>query len=193
MSHMRSYWPEVGMIRKLRKDASMTQKQLAQLSGVPQSVISKIEDGKIHDPSYRVVSKIFMALESSTRKNEDNLTASDVMEQKIVSIRPDEKVSKAWIIMKENDYSQLPVIDERGRIMGGLTIQVIPDQKSDLVSTEKLLVKDVMKDSFPVVGKDSRLATISAILRLEPAVLVVEKGKAVGIITKYDLVDNMFG
>jgi predicted transcriptional regulator len=76
------------MIRKLHKEASMTQKQLAQLSGTPQSVISRIEDGKIHDPSYRVVSEIFMALESGPKKSEGSLTAIDVMNRKVLSVRP---------------------------------------------------------------------------------------------------------
>jgi predicted transcriptional regulator len=189
---MKSWWPEVAMIRHLRKKSSMTQKELAQLSGVPQSVISRIEDRKIHEPSYRVVSKIFVALESTPKTNESTISASDVMNRKIVSVQPDDKVSKAWFLMKENDYSQLPVIDERSRIKGGITIQAIPDQQSEMASSMELLVRDVMIESFPIVGKDARLATISAILRLEPAVLVVEKGTAVGIITKYDLVDNVF-
>jgi len=49
------------------------------------------------------------------------------------------------------------------------------------------LVKDVMKDAPPVITKDASVEVISNLLRFYPIVLVAEKGRILGLITKSDL------
>lgn len=41
--------------------------------------------------------------------------------------------------------------------------------------------------AFPMVGKNTAASTVADILKTNQAVLVVEKGKATGIITRHDL------
>lgn len=50
-----------GTLRKARKEAKLTQEQLAEKSGLPQSHISRIESGK-HSPSRITIEKIAKAL-----------------------------------------------------------------------------------------------------------------------------------
>lgn len=52
-------------IRKARKEAKLTQPQLAEASGVPQSYISRVENGKL-SPSHVAVEKLAKALGKPT-------------------------------------------------------------------------------------------------------------------------------
>ena len=51
----------------MRQKLGITQTELAKLAGVSQSIITKIERGKI-EPSYSIASKIFMVLEEQLAK-----------------------------------------------------------------------------------------------------------------------------
>jgi predicted transcriptional regulator len=48
-------------------------------------------------------------------------------------------------------------------------------------------VRELMEDSFPAVAPGTDMATISALLETNHAVLVMEMGKVVGVITKYNI------
>lgn len=50
-------------LRDARKAAKLTQTQLAQLSGQPQQLISRIERGDVRNPSHRAVMAISRALQ----------------------------------------------------------------------------------------------------------------------------------
>ena len=56
--------------------------------------------------------------------------------------------------------------------------------------TEKLSnmkVKEIMGSSFPTVSRDTIVNTISHLLEQSPAVMVVEQGKVVGVVTQHDV------
>jgi predicted transcriptional regulator len=53
-----------------------------------------------------------------------------------------------------------------------------------LVQISKLPTEEIMEEAFPQVSKDAPLSLISSLLQTYSAVLVAEKGDAVGIITK---------
>ncbi|MEM4701956.1 MAG: CBS domain-containing protein, partial [Archaeoglobaceae archaeon] len=50
-----------------------------------------------------------------------------------------------------------------------------------------LLVKDVIEPPFPEISPKTEISEISKLLLENSAVIVVEKGKILGIITKHDL------
>ena len=54
--------PEVGLVKTIRKQIGVNQTELAKEARVSQSVIARLESGKI-DPSYTKMKKIFSALE----------------------------------------------------------------------------------------------------------------------------------
>ena len=190
-------WPDIALISKRRKELDITQQRLAKLSGVPQPVISRIEDGGIPNPSYSAVRKLFEALSDYEGRNRNRTgiiiqqqpVASDLMNKKVVSAKPSSRVKDAWAIMKDRGFSQLPVIDERGRIVGGLSENSLPSEDMDGILEKR--VEEVMVDAFPIVGKDTRLPTLVSLLKTEPAVLVVDKGRAIGIVTVFDLMENV--
>ena len=56
---------------------------------------------------------------------------------------------------------------------------------------DKVLVKEVMADSMPVIQLETPISVITPILEHRPAVLVARKGKIIGIITKQDLLAGL--
>ena len=74
---------ELEEIKKIRKKLGMTQTELANRAGVSQSLIAKIESGRI-DPTYTKTKKIFAALSELEKKEE--IKAEQLMTAKIISI-----------------------------------------------------------------------------------------------------------
>lgn len=178
--------PSLEDIAKKRKMLGLTQKQLAKLAGVSQSLIAKLEAHKI-SPSYDKVKAIFDALESLEIRTE--LRATDVFHNTVVGIQKNEPLSKAVKLMMDHGYSQLPVFNGEN-VVGSVSEKAILEQMAsgkDFTQISQLSVEDVMEEGFPHVGKRTPLKLISDLLQVYPAVLVSERGKAVGIITKADL------
>ncbi len=86
----------LSQIKKLRKKLDLNQKELANSSGVSQSLIAKIEAGKI-EPTYTKACRILETLKDLAEKEE--LKASDLMNKKIVFVKPQDKVGEAYLWM----------------------------------------------------------------------------------------------
>ena len=178
--------PHINEIKKRRKLLGLTQKEIAALAGVSQSLITKIESGKIK-PSYDNVRKILGALDSLEK--EEEIVAKDIMNKKIVYIKKTDKIEKAINTMNHYSYSQIPVL-EKGYPVGLVTEKTIFDLVSngkDLSSILNKKIDSVMYESLPTIKENETIETISTLLKTNPAVLVVKSGKAEGIITKSDI------
>jgi predicted transcriptional regulator len=178
--------PSLEEVGRKRRIVGLTQQQLARLAGVSQSLIAKLESGKI-DPSYTKVKAILDALERL--QTETEFKAEEVLHEGIIGVQKNESVSKAVQTMAEHGISQLPVFDGEHSV-GSISEKTIIGKVSagkDLSQISKLPVGDVMEEAFPQVGEDAPLPLISSLLRVYPAVLISTKGKVVGIVTKADL------
>ncbi len=174
---------EIGRRRRL---LSMSQKQLANLAGVSQSMIAKIENKNI-SPSYLKTKAIFDTLESIERRNETK--AKDICHGKLVGIQSHEPISRAVRLMRETGFSQLPVFNGE-RLVGSLTERTIIQKLLSSPNPEvvsKREVETIMDDAFPMVNELTPVSMISALLQFEPAVLVLRRGRVLGIVTKADL------
>jgi predicted transcriptional regulator len=178
--------PSLDEVAKKRRMMGLTQQKLARRAGVSQSLIAKLESQKI-DPSYTKVKAIFDALERM--QTEIEVSAEEVLQKKVIGIQKNDQVSKAVQTMAEYGYSQLPVFDGEHAV-GSISEKTILGKVSagkDLSQVSKLSVGEVMEEAFPQVGEDAPLPLISSLLQVYPAVLILAKGKVVGIITKADL------
>ncbi len=176
---------EIYEIKEIRKKLGLTQKQLAQRANVSQSLIAKIESGKI-SPSYSIVKQIFSVLERA--KDIKEVKAENVMNKKVISLKPHDSISTAVKKMKKYDISQIPVII-RNKPIGLVT-------ESDLLEavTEKKVkyVSSIMEEAPPMVSKKTNLNVVSSLLKYYPIVLISSKGKIVGVITKSDVLASRF-
>ena len=86
---------ELEEIKKIRKKLGLTQTELANRSGVSQSLIAKIEAGRI-DPTYTKTKKIFAALSDLEKKEE--IKAEQLMTAKIIGVAPADSTKEAITI-----------------------------------------------------------------------------------------------
>jgi len=171
--------PNISTIRLKRLEIGLSQRQLAEASGVTQGAIAKIESGKV-DPSYSTVKRIFEVFEEEKMKEK---TAKDLMSKKITFVTPNEAVEDAIKKMVARGFSQIPVI-EGDRVVGRISekLLVYLDKKD-----HQKKCGTVMASPLVTVGPDAKLSLLKEILKLEEAVVVVDKNRPVGIVTKNDL------
>ena len=176
---------ELEEIKKIRKKLGMTQTELANRAGVSQSLIAKIESGRI-DPTYTKTKKIFAALSELEKKEE--IKAEQIMTGRIISISPNEPIKEAISKMKKFQISQLPVI-EGNKLIGLVSESTILDA---LLNPKSTRVRDIMQESPPIVSKTTSIQVVSNLLKHYPMVLVSEEGKLIGLITKSDLLGKLY-
>lgn len=177
---------ELQEIKKIRKKIGMTQAQLANRAGVSQSLVAKIESGRI-DPTYTKTKKIFTALSELERKND--IKAASVMNCKIISIQPACSIKDAISKMKRHGISQLPVIDEN-KLIGLVSESTILDA---VLKSKASKVCEIMQEAPPIVSKNTSVQVVSNLLKHYPMVIVSQEGKLIGLITKADLLGKLYG
>lgn len=178
--------PQLEEIAQKRRLLGLKQSELAKLAGVSQSLIAKLESGKI-DSSYTKVKNIFETLEKL--EVQTKIRAGKVLHNEIVGIQKNQLVSKVVQLMKKHGYSQIPVFDGNHHV-GSISEKTLLNQilaGKDLAQIARLPAEALMEEAFPQVNEDAPLSLISNLLQVYSAVLVTKKGAAVGIITKADL------
>jgi len=177
--------PELAEIKSLRKSLNINQKELGEILNIPQSTISRIENGSM-DPPYSKIKKIYTYLQKELAKSkESTIRAENIMTKKIFSISSDSTVKHAVEMMNQHKISQVPIIEEEKNV-GSLTakkIQKLLTENSDIL---KMKVIDVKELPFPEVEKSWSTKEISNLLLNYPAVLVKDINNYVGIITDAD-------
>lgn len=182
--------PDISEIRKRRRTLGVTQRRLALLSGLSQSAVAKIESRKM-SPSYAAVKSMFESL--SGLETASSAKASEIMRRPVVSVSPRDPVSKALKTMSERGFSQLPVMD-RGRPVGSVSEKAFIDRLEageDSASLKAMTVEEVMGELFPVAGMGTPVQTLASLLSRSFAVLVSDRGRIAGIVTRSDLIRKM--
>jgi predicted transcriptional regulator len=189
--------PTMVDLKRIRRSSGITQKELAQKAGVSQSLIARIEGGNI-DPRLSTVQKIMRALvilgETNTAKDNVIKTAKDIMHSPVITVNSKDKIRKVVELMHQNNISQMPVIQDR-RIIGSIqetTIvqKLLQSKEPETIFSEYL--EKIMETGFSTVNPSTELENILTLLsKNNSAVLVVDVGKVVGIITKIDVILNL--
>jgi CBS domain-containing protein len=103
-------------------------------------------------------------------------------------ITKEAKVRDALSLMVQNDYSQLPIVDEKGNLVGIITEQIIISMyfyTSGIVSLMDLTI-DHCQIKPVTISADSDIFEALDLLRDNYAIVVIESGKPHGILTAYD-------
>jgi len=179
-------FPSLEDIAKKRHGLGLKQSELAKMAGVSQSLIAKLESGKI-DSSYTKVKAIFSVLDRLEVKMK--VQTGKVVNREVIGVQKGELVSRVVDLMKNYGYSQIPIFDGKlsvGSISEKTVLRQIMGGK-DLAQISNLPAMEIMEEAFPQVGEDAPMSLISNLLQNYPAILVAKKGKVIGIITKADL------
>lgn len=173
---------DITQLKKIRKQLNLTQYQFAQRAGISQSMIAKIEAGKL-DPTYSYVKKIELVLELLTRHHEKE--AKDIMNKNIIFVELNEKITAIIKLMSKHSISQVPVL-EKGNLIGLISESTILQKEKNTKAAE-----DIMEESPPTIAKDTKIEVVKQLLKFYPIVFVKEKGKLIGLITKADLIKSL--
>ncbi|MBD3209256.1 CBS domain-containing protein [Candidatus Woesearchaeota archaeon] len=170
---------DLAQLNHLRTNLGWSQHDLAKKAGVSQSLIAKIETGKI-DPSLSNARKIAKALAAETPTG---AMVKQVMSRNVLSFPPETPVLEAINVMRKRGISQLPVID-KGVVVGRVTETSILEHVEELATAT---LHDVMSPPPPLVDKATLVNAIVPLLQAYNSVLVLDKGVVIGIVTKADV------
>ena len=176
---------ELSEIKKIRKSLGLTQTDLAKRANVSQSLIAKIESGKI-DPTFTKTKKIFETLDYL--QNKEEIKADELMNKRIINVVPSDSVRESINKMKKHGISQMPVLDGQN-VVGFVSESTLLDA---LMSNKGKKIMDIMEETPPTVSKTASIKVISNLLKHYPVVLVSESGKLAGLITKSDLLAKLY-
>jgi predicted transcriptional regulator len=177
--------PTPSEVKAKRIALGLKQADVAARAGISQSMIARIEAGTV-DPRVSTLAKIVHVLNAAERPK---LAATDVMHTPVLTVAPTDTIAHAVEMMEGNNVSQLPVL-EGGVPVGCVSEAAIIDTMGHegLHKRNLRTVKDFMEPSFPTIPPDTDIETVVHILQQHHAVLVVEKGRVLGVITKHDLI-----
>ncbi len=111
----------------------------------------------------------------------------------LVSVAPAAPVRQALNLMATWSVSQIPVLDN-GDCVGGLIESSLMTRALAQPALLDRPVREVMEGPFPVVDASfpsDRLAPM--LTRENPATLVQQEGKLIGIVSRYDLLQQLIG
>jgi len=172
-------------IKKYRKQVELTQVELAKKAGVSQSLIARIEAGGV-DPRLSTLKRILDAMRVEEIRD---VCAEDIVKTPVIHVSPEDTIGQASEIMEKHGISQLPVLEgdvQVGSISEAMVIKGM-DLEKDLSRMSAKKISEIMNGGFPTVGKKTGVKALSKLLEMDPAVLIAEKGKVVGIVTKADV------
>ncbi len=192
-------------IREMRTTLGLGQGELVRLLRtahdpieISQSYLSKIEraeEGAGYPVSYRTFLAVFRFLQRKLQELERIDTAISLSKGMPVWAKVNEPLDAVVARMKDNAFSQLPVVDARGKNVGRITERCVVDlyeralRGEERRPVDKLRVKDAMiAERFPRVREDATMLDVAHLLESHEAVLVKDvDGATTGIVTRADL------
>ncbi|MDQ1275179.1 MAG: hypothetical protein QG610_752 [Euryarchaeota archaeon] len=178
-------------LKKRRNELGLTQSDLAKRAGVSQPLIARIESGDV-DPRLSTVRKILDAFEGAEKERQ--IIIRDLMHSPVLHVSPEDSVEEVVNLMHVHGFSQIPVLDKGipiGSVSEDTIVRLMGENKKKSIS--QLKVSGIMGESFPTVSPGISISVVSHILEGNPAVLVVEKGTVVGVVTKHDVMKLLHG
>ncbi len=131
-------------------------------------------------------------------------TVGDVLRRKapdlpaLVHVHPEETVGSAISVLREFSVSQLPVVQQEPPLMAGEVVgSVVERELLDAVFADRTALDrplaERMSAPLPTVGAGEPLPVAMGALEKASALLVLDDGKPVGIVTRSDLLGFLSG
>ncbi len=124
-----------------------------------------------------------------------DLRVGDLLRQKagsdlpaLVTLRPDEPVRAALTLIRRHHISQLPVVDARGEVVGTVVEPHLFAAVLEGRATPESPVSAVLEPPLRRLSSDEPASSATRLLTEDHALLVTEKGRPAGILTRIDLI-----
>ncbi|WBM73365.1 pyridoxal-phosphate dependent enzyme [Saprospira grandis] len=172
------------------------------IMGVKQLASELKEDDLVvvlfHDHGSRYVGKMFNDEWMRERGFlEDELKVKDLIAKKdnsdFFTLKSSQTVKEALQFMKEHDLSQLPLVDEAGKIVGAITeTLVLSCLLENPMSNSERPLSEIMCAPFPLVDLELSVKKVGGYFNHKtPAVIAIDKAGTPHIITKYDMIQTI--
>ncbi len=111
------------------------------------------------------------------------MVARDIMTKNVVTVGGDTPVKDLAQRLLDNRVSGMPVVDNRGKILGVVS-------EADLLAKKGKLARDIMSEKIFTVGEEASVEDIAALMTAEKIkrVLVVGEKELAGIVSRADIV-----
>lgn len=151
------------------------------------------------DSGSRYLSKVFdddwMRENGFLERSWVDFRASDIQNAKpdnrVITARPADLMKDVVAMLKKHNVSQLPVVDEKERLIGIVTeIDLLNHMLlTDHVHEPDERIESIIDANVPVVRPNTPLETLMAIFSNRSAVVIATDRKVQGILTKIDILD----
>lgn len=188
-------FPEITELKIRRKHVGLSVKKLSKITSISAWTIRKIENQTIKEPGYHKVKTLFEVIinEENKQKTSNLGTAENIHQTQIVKISEETTIKKTFQLMNEHDFSQLPIIDKKGAIIGSISFdflknEIIKGHHPQELFTKTIRTTNAIQPPFPQVPMETNNLLIALLLKENKAVLTMnKKGIIKGIITEADL------
>jgi cystathionine beta-synthase len=162
----------------------------------PKRVVSLVCDSGAKYLS-KVFNPTFLAQEGWTHPHRHG-TVGDVVvnrykEGTAIVVRPQDNLRTVFARMRSADVSQLPVVDERGHVVGLVDeSDVLGALLTEPTDTNKAFaspVSDVMVTRLETISADAPIADLIPLFRKDYVAIVMDAGQFVGLATRLDLIN----
>ena len=134
----------------------------------------------------------------------DNKKVNDVMNIHVVTARPEDSLTKVWDMMVEGGFTGLPVVGNNGKPIGMITrfdiikrgwARISKESETRPVDSTQMHVQKLMSTPLYFVKSSQNLrAAIELMLKQDIGrITVIDEGKIVGILDRYDLIKSYLG
>ncbi|HWB43297.1 MAG TPA: pyridoxal-phosphate dependent enzyme [Gemmatimonadales bacterium] len=153
------------------------------------------------DTGERYLSKVFSDewMQENQMLEAPKVTVEQLLERRsanapaLVSVAPAAAVRQALNLMTTYGVSQIPVV-ENGESVGGLIEGTLMTRALAQPALLDRPVREVMESPFPEVDATAPADRVGAMLTREsPATLVRKDGKLIGIVSRYDVLQQLIG
>jgi len=103
----------------------------------------------------------------------------------LVTCNPDDKILKVKTKMLLNDFSQIPVVNEKDQVIGCVSWKSIG--RAESINCKSEIVQDYIDKSFTINENDNFLNHLKKIAEKEYVIVVDDNKKIEGILTTYDM------
>jgi cystathionine beta-synthase len=162
----------------------------------PKRVVSLVCDSGAKYLS-KVFNPTFLAQEGWTHPHRHgtvrDVVVSPVSEGTAIVVRPEDNLRTVFARMRSADVSQIPVVDERGHVVGLVDeSDVLGALLTERDHTEQVFarpVKDVMVTRLETISADAPIADLVPLFRKDYIAIVMDGDQFLGVATRLDLIN----
>jgi cystathionine beta-synthase len=108
-------------------------------------------------------------------------------------VRPQDNLRTVFARMRSSDVSQIPVIDERGHVVGLVdesdVLAALLTERGDANRIFARPVSDVMTTRLDTISADAPIADLVPLFRKDYVAIVMDGDQFLGVATRLDLIN----